>query len=190
MAANTGGILISAHAGNFEMAGYMLERLNTKVNIVMYDDEYEKIKQFLSSVTRRNFNVITIRKGDNSHIFAINNALNAKEIVCIHGDRFVEGSKTLEADFLGAKALFPAGPFYLPIQFGVPVSFVFAMKENSSNYHFFATPGRCYENPDSRHGRDKATLTIIKDYIFEFEKTVRKYPFQWFNYYDFWNKHS
>jgi predicted LPLAT superfamily acyltransferase len=186
MAASTGGILISAHAGNFEMAGFMLERLKTKVNIVMYDDEYEKIKEFLSSVTRRNFNIIPVRKDDNSHIFAINNALGAKEIVCIHGDRFVEGSKTLETEFLGEKALFPAGPFYLPVQFSVPVSFVFAMKENRSSYHFYATPGRYYGLDGGRHDRDGKILSIAKDYTFELEKTVRNYPLQWFNYYDFW----
>jgi predicted LPLAT superfamily acyltransferase len=186
MAANTGGILISAHAGNFEMAGFMLERLKAKINIVMYDDEYEKIKELLSSVTRRNFNVIPVRKDDNSHIFAINNALGAKEIVCIHGDRFVEGSKTLVADFLGEGALFPAGPFYLPVQFSVPVSFVFAMKENRNTYHFYATPGRYYGQSDGRHERDRKILSIAKDYTFELEKTIRKYPLQWFNYYDFW----
>ena len=109
----TGGLLISAHIGNFEMAGHMLERLKTRVNIIMYDAEHEKIKGYLSSIMNRNFNIIVIKE-DNSHIYEINNALREKEIVCIHGDRFVKGSKTISSDFLGGKARFP----YRPVLYG------------------------------------------------------------------------
>ena len=58
----TGGLLISAHIGNFEMAGHMLERLKTTVNIIMFDAEHEKIKDYLSSFTSRSFNVIVIKR--------------------------------------------------------------------------------------------------------------------------------
>ena len=37
----TGGLLISAHIGNFEMAGYMLGRLKTNVSVIMFDAEHE-----------------------------------------------------------------------------------------------------------------------------------------------------
>ena len=106
----TGGLLISAHIGNFEMAGYMLERLKTRVNIIMYDAEHEKIKDYLSSVANRNFNIIVIKE-DNSHIYEINKAFSEKQIVCIHGDRFLEGSKTMTAEFLGRKSKIPFRSF-------------------------------------------------------------------------------
>jgi predicted LPLAT superfamily acyltransferase len=182
----TGGLLISAHAGNFEMAGYMLERLNTTVNIIMYDAEHEKIKGYLSSIINRNFNIIVIKE-DNSHIYEINRAFQEKQIVCIHGDRFVKGSKTMTSEFLGEKAKFPSGPFYMAMKFNVPVSFVFAMKERNDSYHFFASPPEYYQQQGIQLKRDQITLTIIKEYISELEKIIRKYPTQWFNYYDFWD---
>src|SRR5882757_8996253 len=43
-----GGILLSAHVGNWEMAGHHLEHLNSKINIVMFDGEHEKIKNYLN----------------------------------------------------------------------------------------------------------------------------------------------
>jgi len=46
----TGGILISAHVGNWEIAGHLLKRLDTKINIVMYHEEYQKIKVYLQHV--------------------------------------------------------------------------------------------------------------------------------------------
>jgi len=185
VADRTGGLLISAHIGNFEMAGNMLERLETEVNIIMFDAEHEKIKNYLDSVTRRKFNVIAIKE-DNSHIYEINKAFREKQLVCIHGDRFVKGSKTLSVEFLGEKANFPTGPFYLAMKFHVPVSFVFAMKDSASHYHFFATPPRLYQQQGIQQKRDQTIQTIIKDYIYVLERTLRKYPSQWFNYYNFW----
>jgi predicted LPLAT superfamily acyltransferase len=182
----TGGLLISAHVGNFEMAGYMFRRLNTTVNIIMYDAEHEKVKDYLSSVVNRNFNVIVIRD-DNSHIYEINKALSEKQIVCIHGDRFLKGSKTMACDFLGGKARFPSGPFYMAMKYNVPVSFVFAMKGNRNRYQFSATPPEYYQQQGMQDRRDQMIMSIINSYIERLEMIIRNYPTQWFNYYNFWD---
>jgi predicted LPLAT superfamily acyltransferase len=182
----TGGLLISAHTGNFEMAGYMFQRLKTRVNIIMYDAENERVKAYLSSVMNRNFNIIVIKE-DNSHIYEINKALSEKQIVCIHGDRFLEGAKTVTCDFLGGKARFPTGPFYLAMKYNVPVSYVFAMKSGRNSYHFSATPPEYYQQQGMQDSRDKMILTIIYSYIDTLEKIILKYPTQWFNYYKFWD---
>jgi len=185
VADKTGGLLISAHIGNFEMAGHMLERLDAKVNIIMLDAEHQRIKEYLSTFTRKSFTIIPIRE-DNSHVYTISQALENREIVCLHGDRFVPGSKTLACDFLGRKARFPTGPFYLAMKYGVPVSFVFAMKEHSSHYHFYATAPLLYSQQASPSGRDIMLNQIIGDYVKVMEEKIRKYPYQWFNYYNFW----
>jgi predicted LPLAT superfamily acyltransferase len=183
--AKTGCLLISAHLGNFEMAGHMLERLESKVNIIMLDSEHQHIKKYLTSFTHKSFHVISIQE-DNSHIYEINRALKNKEIFCIHGDRFMQGSKTLACEFLGEKADFPSGPFYLAMKYGIPVSFVFAMKEGRSHYHFYATSPRSYLQQANPGKRDEMLRSIIRDYTREMESKLRKYPYQWFNFYNFW----
>jgi predicted LPLAT superfamily acyltransferase len=187
VAGNTGCLLISAHLGNFEMAGHMLERLEARVNIIMLDAEYQRIRNYLSSITQKSFHVIAIGE-DNAHVYEINRALENKEILCIHGDRFLEGSKTLEIEFLGEKARFPTGPFYLAMKYGIPVSFVFAMKEGKSHYHFYATPPKYYQQQGNIARRDEMLKIIILDYISQVEVKLRQYPEQWFNYYNFWAK--
>ena len=183
----TGGLLISAHIGNFEMAGYMLERLKTEVNVIMFDAEHEKIRDYLANVADRNYKIIVI-KDDNSHIYEINRAFSEKQIVCIHGDRFLRGSKKMKSEFLGEEAFFPTGPFYMAMKFNVPVSFVFAMKENNKSYHFFATPPVYYLQEGQQQKRDNTIMKIIEEYICALEKTIKRYPEQWFNYYNFWDK--
>ncbi len=175
-----GGILISAHMGNWEIAGHFLKDhvQDASVNVIMQQAEHEQIKSYLDKETgHRGFKVIAVKE-DMSHIFEISSALKNNELICIHGDRFVEGARTVEKTFLGAKAEFPAGPFSMAAKFGVPVSFVFAMKEEGLHYHFFATKGKVY-------GRKEAD-TIVQDYVDQLEGMVKRYPEQWFNFYDFW----
>jgi predicted LPLAT superfamily acyltransferase len=182
-----GGLLVSAHIGSWEIAGNFLYRVNKRFNIVMYDEEHQKVKDYLEEImVEKNLHIIPI-KDDLSHILAIKQALENKELVAIHADRFVEGSKTINYPLLGKEALFPEGPFYLAARFRSAVSYVFAVKETSRHYHFFATPARKYEHASARAIKEEHLLTIIKDYICEMERILDSYPLQWFNYHRFWN---
>ncbi|MEE6187329.1 lipid A biosynthesis acyltransferase [Niabella digestorum] len=176
-----GGLLLSAHIGNWEIAGHLLKRLQTKINIVMFDGEHEQLKQYLENTTgQRNANIIVI-KNDLSHIYEIIEALNKSELVCMHSDRFLPGNKTFDAMFLGEKARFPQGPFLLASKLEVPVSFVFALKETLYHYHFFATKGVIYKNISGNTPQH-----ILNAFTEAMTEKVKAYPSQWFNYYNFW----
>ena len=179
-----GGLLLSCHIGNWEIAGNLLKRLETKVHIVMFDGEHEKIKQYVSGVTgERSVNVIII-KNDLSHIYEISEAFGRNELVCMHADRFLEGNKTMKANFLGKEANFPMGPFVLASTFKVPVSFVFAMKESWKHYHLFASDTKEY----THGGRNAIMQQMLNDFVAEMENKVKQYPVQWYNYYNFWQQ--
>lgn len=177
-----GGILLSAHAGNWEIAGHYLDRLDTTINIVMYDAEYESIKNYLHSITgKRKANIITIRP-DFTHIYQILEALNKNELICMHADRMLNrNQRTISLPFLGDKACFPYSIFRMIVTFGVPVSFVYAFREPALHYHFYATKPLIYEGK-----KDIALDEISRNYVSELESKVRQYPLQWFNYYNFW----
>lgn len=175
----TGGFLISAHVGNWEIAGHLMDHYKIPVNIVLLDGEHQQIKNVMKKATgERHFNIIPM-KDDMSHIFKIHQAAKNKELICIHGDRFLPGSKTISGKFLGEEALFPKGPFALASRMGLPVSFVYGMKEETSKYHFYCT------EPLTDTSSDKA---IFKPYLEMLEKMVKTYPNQWYNFYPFWNK--
>ena len=181
-----GGMLISAHIGNWEIAGNLLNRLEKNVNIILYDAEREQIKGYLSDVfTSRRVNFIVIKE-DYSHLNEIHKALERGEIIAMHGDRFIEGNKILVMDFLGRPAPFPTGPVNLAARFNAPVSYVFAVKESRKHYHFFATPLRTVEFSNNLKKRDIILKEAVSAYVTSFERIVKRYPFQWFNYFDFW----
>lgn len=182
-----GGLLISGHIGNWEIAGQLLNRLEKNINIILYDAEHEQIKGYLSNVfTERKVNFIIIKE-DYSHLQEIREALERHEIIAMHGDRFIEGNKVFQVDLLGKPALFPAGPVNLAARFGVPVSYVFAVKETRKHYHFFATPLRNVEFSTNLKKREIILKEAVEAYVAALEKIVTRYPLQWFNYYKFWD---
>ena len=181
-----GGILISAHVGNWEIAGQLLNRLEKRINIILYDAEHQRIKGYLTEVMNtRNVNFIVIRD-DFSHLLEIKQALANKEIIAMHGDRFIEGNKTVILDFMGKPAAFPIGPVNMAAKLKVPLSFVFAVKETSSHYHFYATPLHQVAFTTNLKQREVNFRGALEIYTRKFEEILRKYPLQWFNYYDFW----
>lgn len=182
--AGKGGILLGAHVGNWEIAGQLLNRLESRFHIVLLDAEHQRIKDLLeNSGAAKQLPVIPI-KDDLSHIFEINTAFENKEFICIHGDRFLEGSRTVECEFFGAKVRFPYGVFHLAVRYQVPVTFVFAMKTGTNSYRLFATPPtQCGGSSDSVQ-RDAEIQALADAYASNLEAMVRAYPTQWFNYHD------
>jgi predicted LPLAT superfamily acyltransferase len=149
----------------------------------MYDGEGEAMKQYMDQFdSKRSFKIIYIKE-DLSHIYEMSAALARNELICLHADRYRPGNRTMEHDFLGEKALFPAGPFILASKLRAPVCFVFAFKEGNFRYRYYSYPAKTYE------GRGTAGMELmLDDYVALLEDKLKQYPDQWFNYYDFWQK--
>ncbi len=179
-----GGILLSAHVGNWEMAGHHLQHLNTKINVVMFDGEHEKVKNYLEGLGEKSFKAIVIKQ-DMSHVYEMGAALANNELVCMHADRFLEGNKTMSMNLLGEEALFPLGPFQVAAGFNVPVAMVYAFKETAHHYHYFGSHS-IDRNEDEKKTDFAFRLAYL--YVQDLENKIKQYPLQWFNYYDFWKK--
>ena len=176
-----GGILISAHIGNFEIAEHFFGEidLDFQINLVTTDLEHSAIKNYLERLRQKSPIKFIIIKDDLSHIFEINGALTKNELVCFTGDRYFEGVKSLSENLLGKEANFPAGPFLIASRLKVPVVFVYVMKEANLHYHLYTRESAV------KHRDEKA---LLKAYTESVESMVRKYPLQWFNYFDFWDQ--
>ncbi|MBF4515235.1 lipid A biosynthesis acyltransferase [Flavobacterium sp. ANB] len=181
LAEKKGGVLISAHIGNFEIAEHFFGEidLDFQINLVTTDLEHSAIKNYLESIAQKPTVKFIIIRDDLSHIFEINAALSNNELVCFTGDRYFEGTKSLSEKILGEEANFPAGPFLIASRLKVPVVFVYVMKEQNLHYHLYAREAVV------KHRDEKA---LLRSYIESVESMLEKYPLQWFNYFDFWNQ--
>ena len=182
-----GVVMIGAHVGSWEMGAPFFEDYGKKMNIVMYDAEYRKIKEMMEkNSVGKNYKVIPVNKDSIAHVFEIEAVLKKGEYVCLQGDRYVSDTHTLVREFMGKPARFPLGPFQIAARMGKAVVFYFAMREKGRCYHFhfFLADQGPQLKPRERE------KYILGQYVKALETMLRRYPGQWFNYYDFWAENS
>lgn len=177
-------IQLSAHIGNYELAGYSLKADNKPFNALVFSNEKESVmlkrqEQFLPN----NIHMVMV-KPDMSHIYEINDLLTRGETLSIPGDRIFGSQKTFRLPFLGSEAEFPQGPFTVAASRNLPVLFVAVMKQKRKKYHIQVS--ELPYDTTLPSVKDKAQ-EIAQSYCAELEQTVRKYPLQWYNYFDFWS---
>lgn len=181
-AKDEGFVQLSAHIGNYEMAGYSLKSDRKVIHPIVYSFEKASVMKGRSSLFHfTNVSMITL-KADMSHLFEIDEALCRGDIVSFPTDRHMDGGRCLTLPFLGADAKFPQGPFSVATMRGVDVLAVNVMKVGLKKYRIYLTP-LPYDKDASRK---EQMAQLGAAYVAELEKMVRMYPTQWFNFYDFW----
>lgn len=179
-----GFVQLSAHIGNYEIAGYTLPVEGKRFNALVFAGEKASVmrnrdKMFAST----NISMIAIQP-DMSHLFEIDEALSDGGIVSMPADRINGSPKFIDHDFLGAKAKFPLGPFSVATMRGLDVLAVNVMKASLKRYKIYVTP-LLYDKTVARQEQIKQ---LSSAYVAELEKRVRQYPEQWYNYFEFWQE--
>lgn len=184
LAAESGGfVILSAHVGNYEVAGYTLAAKTKRFNALVYGGEAQTVMQNRSHIlTQNNIRMIPIQ-GDMSHLFTMSNALAEGESVSIPADRIFGSPRHVECSLFGETARLPLGPFAIAAQRDVPVIAINVMKEFAKKYHIYIKQLEAEGNTLRERSRNLAL-----QYAKNLEETIKDYPTQWFNYYEFWNE--
>jgi predicted LPLAT superfamily acyltransferase len=128
-----------------------------------------------------------IEIGEPEAMLRLRESVERGEIVGILADRAPQQDKTAVVPFLGDLAPFPTGPLILAAVLGTPVVLFFGIHTGSRRYEvsFEHFADRVILDR-SRRAEDLATWT--RRYAARLETYVRRYPFNWFNFYDFWER--
>ena len=181
-----GFVQLSAHIGNYEIAGYTLVCENKRLNALVFAGEKKSVMRNRGKMfADTNISMIAISP-DMSHLFEIDQALKDGEIVSMPADRINGSPKFIEHNFLGAKAKFPLGPFSVATLRSLDVLAVNVMKTSLRSYKIFVTPLPY----DKEATRQEQIRQLSSAYVAELEKRVRQFPTQWYNYFEFWNKND
>ena len=174
-------IQLSTHIGNYEIAGYTLHS-KKKIHAVVFPHEKESVMNNRNHMFA-NTNVCMIElKEDMSHLFEIDRAICDGDIVSFPADRNQSGSKCVSVDFLGAEAKFPQGPFSVAAMRGLDVVTVNVMKESFRRYTLYIS----HLDYDKTLPRREQVRQLCEAYVAILDELVRKYPSQWYNFFDFW----
>jgi len=175
-------VQLSAHIGNYELAGYTLTADTKPFNALVFAGEKATVMTNRDRLFHHsNIRMIAV-KSDMSHIFEIERVLQNGETVSMPADRMLGSKKSLRLPFLGKEAAFPQGPFSVAAMHSLDVLTVNVMKTAPLRYKIIIRP----LDYDKAAPRKAQISQLAKAYVAELERIVRRYPTQWYNYFDFW----
>jgi predicted LPLAT superfamily acyltransferase len=184
-----GFLILTGHFGSPELAAPHIKDLDDSrpMNFVMYRDIQDKTEQFHSSQWKAVESVRVISSTDPlSAGVQIMAALQRHESVGIRADRAMSG-RTIPVTLLGRSVGLPAGPFTAAVLSGAVVITAFNLRVGYRRYCNHTMPPRCYEFTD-QVSKQAAIEQAARDYARELEKLLRRYPYQWSNFYLFWDE--
>jgi KDO2-lipid IV(A) lauroyltransferase len=173
-----GVIALTAHIGNWELAGAMSSILGYKICAVAIPYLSEKITQIYKKI-RESKGVEVIFTGSNPKDFLKFKKEN--KIFAILGDRIFTEKGTI-VNFMGKKAIFPRGPATLAVKLKTEFIAGFLVRENKKYKLFFET----IDYPDERLTEEEKIEYFIDQSAKIIEKVILKYPTQWLNFQDIW----
>jgi predicted LPLAT superfamily acyltransferase len=180
-----GVLLLSAHLGNWEAAGQLLSRIDVPINIAGLDRETPEIRALLNQASQARFRLIPLT-GSPTDVIPLVAALRRGEVVAMLGDR-AYGSPTACIPFLGGMASFPVGAYVIAAIAGAPMVHVFSLREPGGHYHFFGFPSHRPQRPP--HGqRDDYLRDCAARFARDLEGVLERDPFQWYNFFPFWEQ--
>ncbi|WP_181197451.1 LpxL/LpxP family acyltransferase [Enhygromyxa salina] len=187
VAEGRGAILLGAHFGSFEAMRAAGRDSSLPINILAHNDNARMIAAFLDEVSggQSKVRVIEVDPSDRTYILSVKQRIDEGELVAVLGDRLGLNDRFTTAEFFGAPARFPSGPYIMASVLRCPVFMVFGTYVAPRRYvlrcELLATQ---VELP--RAAREEAIAGYAQQYAARLEHYARAAPDNWFNFYDFW----
>ncbi len=183
-----GLILVSAHVGNWHLAVNFLNNTNRSVHLVIDDVRQTEVQRQMDAAkaSAGHLFVHDANKGPEL-VFELRAALNRGEVVILDGDRAVS-SRRIKVPFLGGQAWFPTTAFSIAAATGAPVCAALVFRTGNQHYECYGI-GPLNDVPlnGSANRRSQAEM-MARRFAGHLETYVRRFPKQWFNFFDFWRE--
>ncbi|MBI3333162.1 MAG: lysophospholipid acyltransferase family protein [Candidatus Omnitrophica bacterium] len=185
LAGGRGVVGLTAHLGNYELAGAVLSLAGLPVNAVVLSHRNRRVDDFF---TRQRSHVevkgIPIqRMGLKAFFQTCLSALERNQILALVGDRdfFDHG---LVLPFFGRTLRVPTGPANFSFRTGAPIVPAFLVREPDGGYRFIIESPIV---PPQGLGREAAVRQMTESSLKVMETYIRRYPTQWYMFQEFWN---
>jgi len=184
-ASGQGLFLMGAHMGSFElMRAVGRQQPGLRVAMVMYEENARQINAALAAISPTAVQDI-IPLGQIDSMLQVQARLDEGMVLGVLADRALDTGPTLTLPFLGEPAAFPLGSMRLAAMLKRPVVFMTGLYLGGNRYaiHFEALADFTHIE---RAGRDAAVRLAVTGYAACLERHCRATPFNWFNFFDFW----
>jgi len=183
-----GAIFIGSHLGNLEVCRALGHgRYQTRINVLVFTHHAVEFNRVMKKINPdANIDLIQATEVSADLAILLKERLDNGEILVIAGDRTSVSTqgRVVSSDFLGEPAPFSQGSFILASIMDCPVYFLFCLKEGRKYRIIFEHVADSLKF--SRKTRQQELQNIVTKYAKRLEFYCLQYPFQWFNFFDFW----
>lgn len=182
-----GVLMFGSHLGSFEVLRVLArQRPDVTVRVVLDKAHNPAMTQLLDALNPEIARtVIDAGQDGPSIVLAIKQATDAGALVALLVDRVHPGQPSLPASFLGDTARFPAAPWLIAAALKVPVVLAFGLYRGGRRYDLaFEVFSKGIEMP--RPQRRAMLAELVQRYARRLQHHARSAPYNWFNFYDFW----
>lgn len=179
---NSGGVVLLSHMGAYAAAAYCLRADIPMMHIVMREESIEEIQKVEKEIGRENegsVNIIDLNQGVLIANVQIANAIMNKEVVAMMVDRVVDKKRVVKVNFLGSEVPINRNPFEIALKLKTHVVAVFVVGLGVKKYNLIF---------EQLRAEGQSIEQFAQEYMNILEKMVKKYPDQWYNFYDFFNQ--
>jgi len=185
LAGGQGLFLMGAHLGSFEVIRAIGRRdTNLRVAMVMHRGNAQNINAALAAINPEAVQDI-IGLGQVDSMLRLREHLDEGGAVGMLADRTPGDDTLYPAKILGADANLPSGPFRIAALLRRPVVFMTGLYLGGNRYAIHFEPLADFSNV-ARDQRDAAVEAAITRYAALLDQYCRKAPYNWFNFFDFW----
>lgn len=188
LAEQRGLLLIGSHFGSFEVLRAISSNKDAPafLRIVLDKQQTPALTSLLEELAPEiSETVIDISRGGTGAVLAMAETVQKGGIVGLLADRARPNERCTRVPFLGEPAPFPVAPWQLASTLEVPIMLCFGVYLGGRRYRVVFEPfsdGVRYE----RRCRDEILRATISRYAARLEHYTRAYPYNWFNFHDFW----
>jgi len=192
LARGRGCLLLGSHLGSFEAIRVFSRQAPAefrRLKVVMDRNQNSLMTRMLEAINPEiRDTVISARQPGPQIVLEAAEVMAQGGMVAMLADRTYRQEAAVEVDFLGQGAPFPVAPLAIAAALDVPVFLVFGIYEGKRRYRLVFDPLPS-PGPLSRNRREKrAQLNQwVAAYAQRLEHYAKAYPYNWFNFYDFWN---
>ena len=182
-----GTLLFGAHLGSFEaLRAIGRHHGHRRVAMAMYEENARRLNGVLAAVSPELLRDI-IPLGTVGSMLAVNERLEAGDLVGVLADRTLGDEPVVQVPFLGAPASFPTGPMRMAAALRQRVFLMVGLYDGGNRYRVVFEPLADFSAGGGRD-RGQAVEEAVRAYVPRLEHYCREAPFNWFNFFDFWQR--
>jgi len=174
-----GGIILSAHFGNWELMAHYFAIKGYKVNVIARRVRMEQFENFLKRVRKRHGVNVLYRDASAKDVTTL---LNKNEFVGVMPDQDMDSISGVFVDFFGRKAYTPNGPAILNFLTKTPIIPCFMVRKAFGHEILIGRPVELSSTGD----RHKDILENTRRYTKVTEDYIRRFPSQWVWFHERW----